>query len=84
MDVVASPSRRLRLDELQRTIEAAAFTGKGDEEAVVAMIKEYNSLLAFGRDGGGMQQVKRGRSGSLKLAPVQVAPAARTSGSPSA
>ena len=50
--VDVASTRRPRLDELEGTINAAHFTGKGDKEVVVKMLKDYNALLAFGRGGG--------------------------------
>ena len=43
------------IDELENAIQAATFTGSGDKEVVVTMLKEYNSLLAVGRRVAAMQ-----------------------------
>ena len=48
IDVTRTPPR---VADLRRTIEAATFTGKGDQEAVVSMLNEFNAVLAFARNG---------------------------------
>ena len=48
-----------RVDEVTARIGAATFTGKGDKEAVVKMLKDYNSLLAFSRSTRMLQRARK-------------------------
>ena len=61
----AEASQRPKIEDLEQKLEAAHFSGTGDKEKVMEMLKDYNALLAFGRRRDGMKRAK-----SAKVLPM--------------